>query len=256
MSTDFGTQNNNDIHEKSYETSMRTHYSTGDFSDISMLQLADSFFPAGMYTMSNGLESFFYQKRKRTSEEIKELIKVHLEQVIAPADCTALGNAYDAASEKNLRRIMDIDNFLYAMKLIKETRDATIRSGKQVLRCLSYFLDDSLVDKYNRFVLEKKAYGVYPVSLAISANSFGISKQKAGVMMLYGYVVSMVGAALRLGMIQHFDGQKIIHELKPVVTAAVDKFIERPLEGMWQFAPHLDIIQVDHERMDSKMFIS
>ena len=31
--------------------------------DISFLQLSDSFFPTGLYTMSNGLESLFYKKR-------------------------------------------------------------------------------------------------------------------------------------------------------------------------------------------------
>ena len=41
--------------------------------------------------------------------------------------------------------------------------------------------------------------------------------------MLYGFTVSMVGALLRLGMLQHFDGQRIIHELKPYILDAVKK---------------------------------
>ena len=28
---------------------------------VGLLQLSDSFFPSGMYTMSNGLESYFYR---------------------------------------------------------------------------------------------------------------------------------------------------------------------------------------------------
>ena len=54
--------------------------------------------------------------------------------------------------------------------------------------------------------------------------------------MLYGFSVSMVGAALRLGMLQHFDGQRIIHELKPIMSETVEKNIDRPLSSMWQFA--------------------
>ena len=75
-------------------------------------------------------------------------------------------------------------------------------------------------------------------------------------MMLYSFSVSIVGAALRLGMLQHFDGQKVIDQLKPPILKVIKENINRPLEGMWQFAPSIDIIQISHERMNSKMFIT
>jgi urease accessory protein len=46
----------------------------------------------------------------------------------------------------------------------------------------------------------------------------------------------MIGASLRLGMLNHFDGQRIINELKPVILETVDANIDRPLTGIWQFA--------------------
>jgi urease accessory protein len=75
-------------------------------------------------------------------------------------------------------------------------------------------------------------------------------------MMLYSFSVSIVGAALRLGMLQHFDGQKVIDELKPTIVNVLKTNINRPIEGIWQFAPSIDIIQISHERMNSKMFIT
>jgi urease accessory protein len=36
-------------------------------------------------------------------------------------------------------------------------------------------------------------------------------------MMFYSFTASMMGASLRLGMLNHFDGQGIIHELKPLI---------------------------------------
>ena len=70
--------------------------------------------------------------------------------------------------------------------------------------------------------------------------------------MLYGFTVSMIGASLRLGMLQHFDGQRIIHELKPYILDSVKKNIDRPLSSMWQFAPGIDLIQIAHEQMSLK----
>jgi urease accessory protein len=68
--------------------------------------------------------------------------------------------------------------------------------------------------------------------------------------------VSVIGAALRLGILRHFDGQQIIHELRPVILESLVKNIERPISSIWQFAPGLDILQMKHEMMSSKMFIT
>jgi urease accessory protein len=83
-----------------------------------------------------------------------------------------------------------------------------------------------------------------------------VPKRKACLAMLYSFSVGMVGAALRLGMFQHFDGQKIIDELKPVIVKAVDDNLERTVDEMWQFAPQIDLMQISHEKMSSKMFIT
>jgi urease accessory protein len=74
--------------------------------------------------------------------------------------------------------------------------------------------------------------------------------------MLYSFTTGLVGVALRLGMLQHYDDQRIIHELKPMIMETVRKNIDRPLTSIWQFAPAIDIIQITHERMHSKMFIT
>ena len=75
-------------------------------------------------------------------------------------------------------------------------------------------------------------------------------------MLVYGFVISVVGAALRLGILQHYEGQKLIHKIKPLILSTVQKNINRPYSSMWQFIPQLDIIQMHHEQMDSKMFIT
>ncbi len=79
------------------------------------------------------------------------------------------------------------------------------------------------MNRYQEAIKNRQASGVYPVALAIASSTLNIPKQKAGLMMLYAFSVSIVGAALRLGMLQHFDGQRIIHELKPTILETVDK---------------------------------
>ena len=226
---------------------------------ISALQLSDSFFPTGMYTTSNGLEALFYKKQRKLNkpEELLEMIKVYLNSQIGPADCTALGNSYDCARRQDYSTLIQIDKMIFSMKLNRDIREASARSGSQLIRCLvSFVSNDEVLNKFNDMIKIGRASGVYPVAFAIACNALDISRNTAGLVMLYSFTVSMVGAALRLGMLQHYDGQRIIHELKPDISNVVEKYIDRPLTSMWQFAPGIDIIQVKHERMNSKMFIT
>jgi urease accessory protein len=225
--------------------------------EISILQLSDSFFPTGMYATSNGLEALFYSKKIKHANELRDLIKVYVEHQIGPTDCTALGNSYEYAKRSDLERLIEVDQTIFSMKLIQEIRETSTRSGTQLLRCMSYFItDNELLNKYQEAIKNRQASGVYPVALAVASSTLNIPKRKAGLMMIYAFSVSIVGAALRLGMLQHFDGQKIIHELKPNILETVNNNIDRPLMSMWQFAPGIDIVQIAHERMASKMFIT
>lgn len=226
--------------------------------DISLLQLADSFFPTGMYTNSNGLEALFYHNKKiKQSDELKDLIGIYLTQQIGPADCTILGNSYSFAQRSELDSLLRVDKILYAMKPIQEIREASTRSGSQLVKCVASFItSDELLQQYYESIKQKNAYGVFPVSLAIVCNTLKISKHKAGVMMLYSFTVSMIGAALRLGLLNHFQGQKIIHELRPIITDTVKNTINKPISDAWQFSPQIDLLQIKHENMDSKMFIT
>src|SRR5215204_3007905 len=109
---------------------------------ISALQLSDSFFPTGMYTTSNGLEALFYKKQRKLNNpvELLEMIKVYLECQIGPADCTALGNSYDCTKRQDLSALVEIDRMVFSMKLIRDIREASARSGSQLIRCLVSFI--------------------------------------------------------------------------------------------------------------------
>jgi urease accessory protein len=237
------------------------YMSTDDFSigQLGTLQLADSFFPTGMYTTSHGLEALLYTKRLKIihPRELQEMIKIYLEYQIGPADCTALGNSYSCSERNDLNGLHEIDRTIFSMKLVREIRDASTRSGTQLIRCLvSFITNDELLKNFNESIKAGLANGVYPVALAIACNALDISRNNAGMVMLYSFTVSMVGAALRLGILQHYDGQKIIHQLKPDILRIVRDCINRPLASMWQFAPGIDIIQIKHEGLSSKMFIT
>ena len=227
-----------------------------DNKEISILQLSDSFFPTGLYATSSGLEALS-QTKKLKSKDIFQFITMQLQLVMGPSDCTAMGYAYESCKKRDIVSLLQADESLYYMKLIEETRVASTRSGNQLLKCVSTFAKNKKMLKEYQIAIDKgKATGVYAVSFGVVTAILDIPKKKAGMMLLYGLVVSIVGAAMRLGILQHFESQKIIHELGPIISHTVLEYIERPISNMWQFAPSLDILQMKHEGISSKMFIT
>jgi urease accessory protein len=80
--------------------------------DISFLQLSDSFFPTGLYTTSNGLETLFYEGKIKKPKHVKDFIKTYLLQQVGPIDCTAVGNIYDHIHNLDLSKILMTDQIL------------------------------------------------------------------------------------------------------------------------------------------------
>lgn len=227
-----------------------------DENEVSVLQLSDSFFPTGMYSASSGLETFVYQKKIQNASELRQLIKVYLENQIGPADCVALGNSYEYARVSDLQKLKEADQRMFSMKLVKEIRDVSVRSGTQLLKCVESISANKMVRDYLESIKSGQGLGTYPVALAVACAVFGVPKNKAGLILAYTFTVSVIGAALRLGMLNHFEGQKIIDELKPVMVSVVKRSVNKQLSDMWQFAPEIDITQIQHEQADTRMFIS
>ena len=225
--------------------------------ELAMMQLSDSFFPTGMFATSNGLEFLFKEKKIRSMEDIASIIKINIIQQIGPSDGVALANAFDSANKNDFGKVIDADIIVFATKSIKEIRDASVRSGIQLIKCVSEFVNENeILNQYKENIIKNKVHGVFPVAFAICCNALKIKKEKSMMMMMYGFTVSIVGAALRLGLIQHFEGQKIIHSIKPIISQTVKEYSNKSLSEMWQFAPQTDIVQMSHEKMDSKMFIT
>ena len=227
-----------------------------DFSELNIMQLSDSFFPSGLYAMSNGLETVFDEKRITTVDEIQEFIHTIITHQVGPVDCVALLNAYDFAKDDDVKGIIKCDKALHSMKLVKESRDVSCRVGSQMIKCVMAFSDNQTLKKFFDMVTENQSPSTHPVVSGVCSYVLGIKRNSAAYMMIYGTCVSVVGAAPRLGMLDHIQSQKILHNLKPTITQTVEQYKNQILHDMWQFAPEYDIIQMTHEQKFSKMFIT
>jgi urease accessory protein len=243
--------------------------------EFHLMQLADSFFPSGMFGMSSGLESFVKHNRIRNQKDVSTLIELQMRFQFGPCDCVIMSLAMEAAYRHALSYATRLDNMYYSMKMVRDVRTASIRSGQQILICLAHMTPNKVqktsksnlpnidtktikfVTQFLNKVKTRRTPGTYPVSLGIAVAYFRIPKESAIRMMLYSYSSSMVAAAIRLGVIHHFDGQKILTQIEQTVNSLSNKLSTRQsVDDIWQLSPLTDIFQMDYENLDSKMFIT
>lgn len=226
--------------------------------EFHLMQLSDSFFPSGMFSMSGGLEALATDKKITNWHQVHDFILEQIEFQIFPCDCSVLSIAFHGAKNNDLKKILDIDKKYYSMKFPKEIRNSSTRSGKQVLNSIT-----NMVENYNNFLYEfekkikcNETPGTYPVILGICAICFNIPLESITRMLLYSFSSSIVSAAIRLGLIQHLDAQKILNHLAEPINKIILDNEEKDFQYIWQLSPLTEIYQMNHEYNDIRMFIT
>ena len=85
-----------------------------------------------------------------------------------------------------LTKVIEVDNIAFATKSIKEIRNASVRSGVQLVKCVSEFItDDEILNQYKNNITKNNAHGIFPVAFAICCNALKIKKEKSMTMLCY-----------------------------------------------------------------------
>lgn len=229
-----------------------------DAALLATLQLADSFFPSGMVTLSHGLEAFL-SLHPESGKDIPRLLEDYLQHKVAPLELVAYLHAYRAAEAADLERLQYIDRSLTASLFPQELRQGSARSGRAMLETLGALDDltnDTLFQAFVSGVRVHRSDGNAPICLALVCCSWQVPQRAGGIVLLYTFMVSFLGAAVRLGSIGHREVQRILLSLRPQLASLVDSVWERDLEEMGAFAPLADVRAMQHVYLPVRLFSS
>jgi urease accessory protein len=226
-----------------------------DASLIAALQLADSFFPSGSVTLSHGLEAFV-SMGPQPLPHILPLLEDYLHNKIAPCDLVAYAHAHLAARRTDLERLFIVDEVLTASLLPHEIRQGSIRSGRALIETLTPLIEHALLRQFAQAVKQGRTDGNATVSFGLMSTLWDIPLRVGGIMQLYMFTVSFLGAAMRLGCLGHREAQRILLALRPQLPALVDAACQRDLDEISSFAPLADIRAMQHPFLPVRLFAS
>ncbi len=217
---------------------------------FTLLQHGDTFFPSGAVSFSWGLEMLKEDALISSANEVNEFIENQLHERWAPFERVVFAHTFDC--KNNFDEIILIDQLVESMTLASELREGSKRLGSALLTTYSK-LDNPTADQYIALINTGNALGHLPISQALMWSSLSISKESALTLSVYNFCVSVLGAALRLGLTGHIDCQKRLTKYRKTIAEIISWPVP-DLDEIHAFTPFADIAAMRHENSRSRLF--
>lgn len=221
---------------------------------LALMQLADSFFPSGTFTLSHGLEALVQSKQVQSVDDLRNFLRLLLHNRIGSSDLVALIHAYRASARDNCLEIRDVDLQLFAQTPLQQTRETQRKSGRALLMVACSTWDDPQLNTIRSYTETGSMHGLHPVVFAVVGRSAGLDEDDTAFAFLHSFLTGLCGAAIRLGIIGHLKAQVILKEMATELDIVARRAVSIDLDEIWSCTPFIDIAQIAHKNLPQKLF--
>ena len=221
-----------------------------------LMQLADSFFPSGSYTLSHGLESLVQSERVQGVEDVETFIRLLLCNKVGGTDLVAIAHAYTASRHNNITELANIDAQLFAQTPIEKTRIAQRQSGRALLMVAGKTWPHYQLKTLSKETAQGAFNCLHPTVFSVVAQIAGLEQQSTLAAFVHGFVTGILGAAIRLGAIGHLQAQQVRRAVAVDMSNVCEAAIAIPLDEMWSCTPMIDLAQMQQAKLSRRLFAS
>lgn len=223
-------------------------------NQLVLMQIADSFFPSGSFTLSHGLESLVKTKQIKNVTDLQAFLKILLLNKIGSCDLVALIYSYRGNQQNNLQLIQDADRQLFSQTLIEKNRQTQQKSGRALLMVAQEIWQNKILEILQQQTITNQFYCLHPVIFGVVGEIAEIDEENTALAFLHNFITGLLGAAIRLGIIGHIQAQKTLLELNSDIHKAYQQASSLQLTEMWSCTPTIDIAQMQHQQLGTRLF--
>jgi urease accessory protein len=217
-----------------------------DLPVLRMLQLFDSQFPVGAFAHSGGVET--YAALGGSVGEIRELLHAQIELGWGRSE---LGGAYlawrAAGPDGDPRELVRLGLALDALKVVPSVRDASLGLGRRTL---------ALVRRLYPEVAMEIPRPHHALVVGAAARRLGVDARDLLLAFAQNLATGTLAAAIRCMPVSPAQGQELLVEAHPRISAAVERAIADPDGSLVTCTPALDIRSHQQALLHTRLFQS
>lgn len=216
------------------------------------LYLADSALPIGGYAFSHGLETLVWEGAVASAGDLRPILERYIVQALERQQLPALFAALTAETDGARVRI---DTRLDASIAASPEREAGRALGRRLVQVGALLAPGFETSRYAQAVATGGSPGQHAVAMGALARHLGIPAHAALAAFGHAALVSLTGAAARLGVIGASAAASLVAGTAPLLESAVARVLEAPARRRYgAFLPTLEIASARHPKLPFRMF--
>lgn len=220
-----------------------------------LLAFTDSAFPVGTFAFSGGLETAADLGIVHDEATLEEYVRDMARQA-AFTDGIAALQAYRGCAAGDYDAVLRADGNAIRCKMNAEARLMTRRMGRKMAELSERIFSDRVLGCWVEDIRRGATPGTYPVAQAVVFAACGISERDMFCSHQYGVINMILGAALRLLRVSHYQTQRIMFRAGGGIAALYAEVRDMDFDDMCAFSPHADIVASLHEKGAKRMFMN
>ena len=218
-----------------------------------MLQICDSLFPIGAFTLSNGLETYV----QRGAVHSPETLAAYLADYLALAPYQELGVAALAmqyASE--LENWQRLDRLYTACRAPMEVRQGSAKLCMRLIKAAEQIAPVESLREYRACIADGTCTGQHPIAVGLFAAAHKVKMQEA--LSIYGYSLlsGLTTHAAKCVPLRQLEAQRVLRESFPRLLDAVQTALSVTEDEIGIGGPAFDIFAMQHETLYSRLYMS
>ena len=222
---------------------------------LRMIQITDSLFPIGTYTLSNGLETFVAEGYIKTEQELSMYVKSYME-LLAYGDVGVMMLSYSHAD--NPEYLTRLDSYANAMKAPMEVRQGSRKLCRRFLKLIDQVGEEVTngFGWYKEAVFSQQLYGNYAQAVGLYSKWQQIPVTEAAGIYAFSLLSSVVTNAVKLVPLSQMSGQRILFQSDPWIRACVELAGSITMEDLGVSGVQFDVEAMRHEHLYTRLYIS
>lgn len=226
---------------------------------LTMLHLSDSALPTGGFSHSLGLESYLQRDIVNSPESFSTWIFAYIRQSsFTDALVVKLtAEAVQLPQEDAIRALTQLATLAHTTLVPRQIREANASMGLRMCKIIEVAVPgDPLVKWYAQATRDGEVYACPALAHGLALSVLGLDVAMTVRSFLMQTTVSLTQNAIRGIPIGQNAGQQVLVDSYAVIEEAVQLTMQHSYLDLGAAAPGLEIAQMQHENLHSRMFMS